>query len=137
MTASEHSELVDIIDRTFSHLGGVGTLSDVLDVLTIAGTVPDHLREYLVREGLATKVGAYFRRKDRDKGLPIAPEVDEHGTHMQLELMDVGEYRYVIRKYVERGNANRAMAQAFADACYEHHGVRIDISAAGDSAAAV
>ena len=55
--------------------------------------------------------------------------MDEHGTHMLLELTTVEEYRYVVRKYMARSVANRSMALRVAERCMEQHGVMIDIDA--------
>lgn len=129
MSASEHSELRELIHGTFEAMGGTGTKSEVMEM--VRGRLPQHLTDYLVTNGLSTAVGTYFRSTDTDSGLPVAPEVDACGTHMFRELMSVDEYRFAIRRRMSGARAYSKRAQQFADECAEVHGVVIDIDAEG------
>lgn len=123
---SASTELRDLVAQTFHEMGGVGSMADVRE--QVMSILPPDSREHLLRKGVTATIGSYFRERDVD-GLPIAPEVDEHGTHMLLDLTTEEEYRYVIRKYMRRSVANRAAAQRMADRCYRALGVSIDIDA--------
>jgi hypothetical protein len=122
--SSENTEIVDLIERTFHTLGGRATKQDVL--VEIRTQLPDHLSEYLIGHGLGTKIGQYFRSIGTD-GLPQAPEADEEGTHVQLELLVESEYRYVIAHQMQASANARARAQQYADLCADRLGVVIDI----------
>lgn len=125
MTAivSEYGELQDLIGRVFDEMGGRGTKAELIEHL--AASLPRHLGAYLVRGGLSTNVGLFFRKKA--DGLPAAPEVDERGTHAQLELLDIDEYRYVIDRQMRASRNARQQAQRYAERCQKVHGVGIDV----------
>lgn len=124
MTTSEHAELNALIAKTWDELGGRGTVADV--IAHLRAILPPHLSDFLINKGLSAAVGAFLRRKVG--GLPVAPEIDEHGTHAQLELLDVSEYRYVIAQHMNASRAHRARAEEYAARCFEVHQVRIDIN---------
>lgn len=121
---STSTDLRDLVAHVFAEMGGVGSLADVRDQV-IAILPPDAI-DHLIRKGLTSAIGGYFRKQGAD-GLPTAPEVDEHGTHMLLELTTVEEYRYLIRKYMSRSTANRSAALRAAERCHATFGVLIDV----------
>ena len=123
---SAPSNVRSLIAQVFAEMGGVGTLADVRQ--QVLALLPDDTRSHLVERGLTSSINGFFREKDANN-LPTAPEVDEHGTHLLLELTSVEEYRYVVRKYMARSVANRSMALRVAERCMEQHGVMIDIDA--------
>lgn len=131
MIASENAEMTDLVDRVWQSMGGVGSQPDV--TRHVLAALPEHLTTYLVARGVISAVGAYFRRRG-ETGLPTAPLVDKRGTHMQLELMSVEEYRFVVVQYLKRGRANYAMAQRMAEQCQLVHGVQIDLDYIAESA---
>lgn len=125
---SERTELQALVESTFLEMQGVGTMEELrAHVLAI---LPGELRAWGadrgVRQVVTTACGDFFRSRNAN-GLPMAPEVDEHGTHMLLELTDPGQYRYAIKKCMARAGANRKVAARLADQCLERHGVWIDI----------
>ena len=124
MITSEHAELSELLDRTWHELGGRGTKAEL--VTHVHTILPDHLRSYLIEQGLASKAGAYLRRTGAD-GLPQAPEIDAHGTHAQLELLDESEFRYVVARQMDNSRAARHRAQQLADLAFERLGVVISI----------
>lgn len=125
MTASNSSyaEIREIIKQTFDELGGRASKSDMLTHCELI--LPPHLTGYLVNRGMDRMIGEFFR-STLDNGLPVAPEVDVHGTHVQLELLSVEEFRFAIRRQMANGAAANRRAKALAAACYEQHGVVID-----------
>lgn len=120
--ASESAELNDLIARTFQEMGGRATLPEIR--ATLHDLIPAHLRRHLIGKGLDTAVGRYFRSQNED-GLPVAPAVDEHGTHVQLELLTVEEYRYAVRRQKSAERAANAQARKYVDRCRDVHGVDI------------
>lgn len=123
MIDSERQELLDLIDRTFTELGGRATKADVL---TAIGELPPHLSDYCARQGLNSMIGSYFRKR-RD-GLPQAPEVAQDGTHAQLELWTVEHCQYLVAHYMSRAESNEILAQKVADYCFARYAVAIDIT---------
>lgn len=123
MTASETAELNEVIKRIWESMGGRGTIDEAVEHAAVS--MPDHIRNYLVTEGLRKKVGAYLRSTGAD-GLPLAPAVDRDGMHVQLELLSVEEFRAVIVAAMQRTSANRARAYQWAARCKRVHGVWID-----------
>jgi hypothetical protein len=117
------TEILDLAELVFHQLGGRATSRDVQD--NLREVLSEEQREYLSEYALGSIVGQFFRRRDRS-GLPQAPEVNGAGTHCQLELITVDEWRYVIRKYVQRSDQNLDMAYRCANACKDVHGVWID-----------
>lgn len=123
MSSSEHAELTDLIERVFHEVGGRATAGEMMEHLT---GIPEHLNTYLVNNGLKTLIGQYFRSRT-DAGLPTAPEIDSDGTHAQLELLSVEEFRYVVRQQMNASRAARQQAKKYADKCAEVHGITIDL----------
>lgn len=121
---TESSELTEHVARTFEAMGGVGTIIELVEAAR-AGASPD-LDTYLLDRGWASIAGSFFRSRGNN-GLPVAPEVDEHGTHMQLQLMSVEEYRYAIKRRMSGSVAYRKQAEKFAAACLTTYGVHIDV----------
>lgn len=125
MTDSERAELRDFIKRVWDQMGGVGTLSEVRS--HCRASMPEHLSAYLIDEGISKVVGEVWRSRNQ-AGLPSALAVDTHGTHKQLELMDVSEYRYAIASRMKQSAAFRRQAQKLAAYCLEIHGVVISLA---------
>ncbi|MEH3033325.1 MAG: hypothetical protein PGN07_04615 [Aeromicrobium erythreum] len=125
MPSSENAELHDLIHRVFTEtFGSAASAPEVFrEVVT---SIPDHLTRHLVGKGPKAEISGYFRTKRAD-GLPQAPEVDDEGTHKQLDLMTVPEYRYVIEQYLKSSAASQAQAQKLADLCHALHGVTIPL----------
>lgn len=120
---SARAELRDIIDRTFvGDLAGRATAERVR--VTVWADLPDHLRDYLIGKGLASEIQSYFRTRSRD-GLPMAPEVNEAGEHVQLEFLSVTEYAFLYSKYVDRSEANADQATKVRQRCLDLH--RVDL----------
>jgi hypothetical protein len=116
------SEVDALIEMVFRQLGGRATNQDIqIHVRTIL--TPEQ-RSWLADYAMGPIIGGFFRR--RNGRLPQAPEVDSAGTHCQLELITEDEYRYVIRKYVQRSDQNMTMAFEFAKECRAVHGIWID-----------
>lgn len=133
MSTSEHSEMVALVGRIFTEMGGRGTKAEVRG--HVRSALPEHLADYLLDQGIDSKIGNYFRSLG-DDGLPLAPSVDNDHTHVQLELLDVGEFRFAIASQMNRGAAARHRAEQYAARCREQHGVAIDIDHPfGDEAA--
>lgn len=63
---------------------------------------------------------------DAGDGLPWAMSVDNHGTYRQRSFFDADEYRFAIRQYMKRSEANKSKAYRLADECQAVHGVEID-----------
>lgn len=125
MTTSETAEIRELIARTFeTEFGGRATVREVREA--VVTSAPDHLADYIARRGWTSSINAYFRQKGVD-GLPEAPVVDDAGTHVQRPLMDVGEYRYAIRRRIDLGDQSYRSARALADECYFVHGIRIAV----------
>lgn len=124
MSTSEYGEIRDLISRTFDELGGRATKQDMLAHLTII--LPAHLTSYLVNRGMDRQIGDFFRSTG-ETGLPVAPEVDMHGTHVQLELLSVEEYRFAISRQMSNSRDARSRAVAYQQRCLDQHGVFIDV----------
>lgn len=124
MSTSEHGEIMRLCDDAFQSMGGVGTAPDL--AAHVRASMPDELRDYLYQRGVASMVQRYLRTKGTS-GLPQAPEVDDHGTHMQLELMSVEEYRFVVNRCVRAGRAYVERAHQYAAHCQALHGVRLAV----------
>lgn len=124
MSKTEHAEIMGAIASVWQDMGGRGTKGGVVAHLGVV--LPPHLRRYLTDQGLSTKVGQFFRSLN-DDGLPTAPEIDAHGTHAQLELLDVDEFRYAVARQMSNSAAARRRAKRYADLCWARHNVRIDI----------
>ncbi|WGW12693.1 hypothetical protein LWF01_02680 [Saxibacter everestensis] len=131
MSASENQELSDLYQRIFEELGGRATVKEIVAHATI--TAGQHLNEYLTAQGHKTKVGAFLRRKGTS-GLPQAPEVDGQGTHVQLELLSVEEFKYVVAHHLKSARASAQQARNLADYCYEMRGVALDLDELGRAA---
>lgn len=125
---SARAELRDIIDRTYlGDLGGRATAERVRH--TVWAELPEHLRDYLIGKGLASEIQSYFRTRGRD-GLPMAPEVNEEGEHVQLEFLSVTEFVFLHARYVDRSEANAEQADKVRQRCLDTHGVDISAKAA-------
>jgi type II secretory pathway component PulJ len=116
--------LMGRIGTVFDQLGGRATNQDLQAHVESTLTIDE--RSHLVRTGLSTRIASFFRQR-AESGLPQAPEIDEHGTHAQLDLLSVEEWRYVVRQYMLRSLANRRKARDAADLCFQQHAVLIDI----------
>lgn len=114
----------DLIATVWKQLGGRGTVVDV--EAHVWSTLNQGVRDELARRGLRSRINGFLRRQG-DDGLPAAPEIDEHHTHAQLELLDIGEYKFVVRRYLLSSAAHRRQAQRMADRCFEDHGYLIDL----------
>ncbi len=125
--------MADLIDRVWQQVGGRGTQPEV--TAHVIASRPDHLTSYLADRGTAQAVSGYLRRQEKGSDLPAAPAVDEHGTHVQLELMNVDEFRYVYEQYRKRGRANNQMAKRINDRCHDVHGVWVEPGDAASGAA--
>lgn len=127
MTDSYRSELLEQTERIFkTDLGGRAAIREVVDLLV--GDLPEGADDYYVRKGVTGVVQSYFRTKTAD-GLPQAPQVNDSGQHVQLELLSVEEYRFLARQYLDRSHANRAQAEKVAARCKEICGVSLDLDA--------
>lgn len=49
-------------------------------------------------------------------------------TYRQLSFMDVGEYRFAIRRYMRQSRQSRSVAFALLDECRRVHGVTLDMA---------
>lgn len=133
MSTSENQEINEAIGRVFENdLGGRGSLPEVFRAL--AEDLPEHLAHHLMATGLKTKIRGYFRKQNAD-GLPQAPEADAHGTHVQLDLLELAEYKYVIGQQLASSHAARKQAEKMAARCELVHGVRVDLDSLGEDAA--
>lgn len=112
------------ISTVWEQMGGRGLVSDLS--AHVLSTLDQDEVDDLVRRGLSTRISAFLRRRD-ESGLPMAPEIDEHHTHAQLELLDLGEWKYVVRQYMKSSRQMRQQAQKAADRCFDQHGYLIDI----------
>lgn len=117
------AELVAVVQQVFAELGGRASQEDIKAHLDTVLTA-EQLR-YLATPGLSSLIGATLRMAGQS-GLPQAPEIDEHGTHAQLELLTIEEFAYVVRRYMERSGQNTSKAYAASRLCQEQHGVWID-----------
>lgn len=123
MSGSENAEIADLIDRAFTGtFGGRASNDDVFR--EVAADLPDYLIRHLAGPGLKTAIGRYFRAKRKD-GLPHAPEVNAEGLHVQLDLLDVPEFEYVIGQQLKRSSEFYGQALKLADRCKTIHGVTI------------
>lgn len=131
MTDSYRAEIIDAIDRMFvGNFGGRASTDEVFRAL-VAG-LPEHLTNRLIETGLKSHINSYFRAKN-DDGLPIAPAADEDNTHVQLELLTIPEFEFVVAAQMKSSRAHRSIAQKIADRCLSDHGHRIDIDAIADA----
>lgn len=129
MTTSERAEMTEVVASVFlNEFGGRAALSEVTDAVTARILDTQHLNEYLVRLGIKGITKDYFRQSATD-GLPNAPEADKAGTHVQLELLTVPEFRYVIGRQLDNSAAARMRAQQYAERCHEIFGVWITVDA--------
>lgn len=124
MNTSEHAEITALISRTFDELGGRATKQEVLAHVLLL--LPAHLRKYVVEQGLASKIGGFFR-SNGSEGLPIAPDIGD-GIHVQLELLVVDDFRWVIASQISASKAARARAVQYQQRCLHQHGVLIDLN---------
>ena len=132
MSASESQEINETIGRVFTEtLGGRASLTEVFREMV--DTMPEHLVHYLVATGLKTKIRGYFTKQNFD-GLPQAPEANVDGVHVQLALLDVDEYRYIIVRQLNSSRASHAQAVKLAALCAEVHGVTIALDQLVESA---
>lgn len=116
-------EIFNLAEMAMAALGGRGTNGDVQSI--VRGSLSDEQRDRLADTALSPLIGAFFRLR-HSSGLPQAPEVASDGTHCQLELISESEWRYVIRSYVRRSQANLAMAYKAAKQCKAVHDVWIE-----------
>lgn len=123
---SEHTDLLALIGQTWQEMGGRGTKADVLAHLRLMVRADSDAVDYLLDQGLGSKISQYFRQIT-DSGLPQAAAIDSRGTHAQLELWDEGEYRFVIARHMASSEARRQRALEYSNHCYDRLGVRIDI----------
>lgn len=121
--ASINGEICSLAEEVFKRLGGRATSPDVQR--RVWELLTDEQYGRLAYKALAPIISSFFLRRNRN-GLPQAPEVDGDGTHCQLELITVDEYRYLVRSYVQRSSQNLAMAHKFAQQCKDVHGTWID-----------
>ena len=132
MTDSYYQEISEAIDRVFvGDFGGRASTDEVFRAL-VSG-LPKHLTNRLIETGIKSHINSYFRAKNSD-GLPIAPAADEENTHVQLELLTVPEYEFVIAAQMKSSRAHRAIAQKLADKCFQDRGHRMDIDGLAESA---
>lgn len=125
MSSSENAEFMDAAARVFDQMGQRANNADLTETLLL--NLPDHLREYILRIGVSRKVGEFFRQRT-DDGLAIAPEIDEHGTHADLALLDEHEFRYVVARHVRAGKSSFRIAKQYAELAQERLGVEISLS---------
>lgn len=118
MTDEELSSLV-IACRRYAE--SVFTIAELAE--TVAMNCPDIYRTITWRAWVAQVRKAATAPAN---GMPWAGSVDGHGTYKPTSLFDVAEYRYVIRQYMLRGQANKNMAYKFAQSCRDVHDVWID-----------
>lgn len=127
MTDSFRTELRDLIDRVyFGEFEAEATTQMVH--LAVHRDLPEHLVDYLIGKGIASEVQSFFRSKTSD-GLPRFPEVNEEGSHKQLELLSIDEFAFVHTKYVDRADANSAQAEKIRQRCIDLHGVDVGTAA--------
>lgn len=121
MADSFRTELRDLIDRVyFGEFEAEATTQMVH--MAVHRDLPEHLIDYLIGKGIASEVQSFFRSKTSD-GLPRFPEVNDEGSHKQLELLSVDEFTFVHRRYIDRADANSAQADKIRERCLEVHGV--------------
>lgn len=125
MSSSEYTEIANAISRTFEQIGGRATHAEVFAHAKV--TIAPELRDYLTDRGLSQQVSAFFRQQGTD-GLPQAPAIDEHGTHAQLRLLEVEEFKFVIRQQMKASGASRVRAKEYQRLCQEQHGVWIPLT---------
>jgi hypothetical protein len=121
--ASINAEVYNLAEVVFKQHGGRATSPEVQR--RVWEMLSDEQLGRLAYKALGPIISSFFLRRNRN-GLPQAPEVDGSGTHCQLELITVDEYRYLIRSYVKRSSQNLAMAYKFATQCQDVHGTWID-----------
>lgn len=132
MSASEHSELQDLIaDSFFGHYGGRASTDEVLR--SLVPDLPEHLQNYILSTGLKTAIRGFFRRQRAD-GLPQAPEANPEGLHVQLDFLSVPEFQYVIERQLKASESARLQAAKLAELCEAIHGVRIPLISQKESA---
>lgn len=132
MPSSENAEVDDLIARAFiEEFGGRASSGEVFRA--VGDDLPEHLLRHLASGGLKAAIGRYFRQKNSD-GLSIAPEADPDGTHVQLDLLSVPEYQYVVGRHLNLSTSHHSQAQKYADKCEVVHGVIIPLRLAGESA---
>lgn len=128
MTDSYRAELLDQTHQVFTaEMGGRAIIRDLVDALI--ADLPEGASDYYVRRGVTQVVQSYFRTKNTE-GLPQAPQVNDAGEHVQLELLTVDDYRYLVRQYLDRAEANHAQAEKFAARCEAIWGVTLDVAEA-------
>lgn len=125
MPSSENAEVDDLIRRAFTEeFGGRASSDEVFR--EVAPELPEHLLHHLASGGLRAAIGRFFRQKNAD-GLSLAPEADPDGTHVQLDLLSVPEFQYVVGRHLTLSDAHRGQAQKYADKCEVVHGVTIPL----------
>lgn len=125
MSSSENAEFMDAAARVFDQMGQRAN-NEALTTHLLA-SLPPHLRAYIMRIGVSRKVGEFFRQRTTD-GLAIAPEIDEHGTHADLALLDEHEFRYVVARHVRAGKSSFRIAKQYAELAHDRLGVEISLT---------
>jgi hypothetical protein len=101
------------------------TIDDLAD--TVAREHPDvHAKR--VAAAWRGWVRGQLRKGTGGDALPFALSIDDHGTYRQLSFMDVGEYRFAIRRYMRQSRQSRSVAFALLDECRRVHGVTLDMA---------
>lgn len=120
---TSRSECRSLVARIFDELGGRASAEDIIVHLNVSA--PPELHEYLRDQGWQKVIGEFFRSKSTD-GLPVAPEVGD-GVHVQLELLALDDFKWVITRQMQSSKASRVRAEQYRDRCYDQWGVLIDL----------
>lgn len=121
-----NTQIRDLAHTTLRQMGGVATIEDASQ--HIYASLSNEERKALALPGIAAIVATSWREIG-DLGLPMAPAVDVHGTHMQLALFSVDDYRFVITECLRSKRRFQKRAEQYHDACASVHGVDIDLGA--------
>lgn len=109
----------------FQSLGGTGTVADVRAHMKVL--LSDEACERVLDKGLDQVIATALRRVGVT-GLPMAPSIDDAGTHMQLELLSPSEFKYVIRSCLVGKRRYHRRAEQYAHRCAQQHGVIYDLA---------
>jgi hypothetical protein len=110
------------ITLAWDQIGRTGTVADVWAALV--GVLPAELLAGLAEPGGKREIADFLHEAD-DDGLPYAPAIDTHGTHVQGELLSVEEFRYVVRTLGQGMRALDARRRQWVKRCLDVHGVDI------------
>jgi hypothetical protein len=119
---TERTERRAYIGLAWDTIGRAGTVDDVW--VALLQSLPDELLRGLAEPGGKREIAEYLRQAD-DDGLPYAPAVDDHGTHVQGELLSIEEYRYVVRNLGRGMRALDSRRRQWVQRCLDVHGVDI------------